>query len=146
MKKIFLLSFILMMTFLSACGSNNDNEPFTWVLEKDRLVESGGIEDYVAQLQNEQPDYRPELTEVRGYNVFTVSEGMKMVVVSTGLSDKTLEFTGADVSENNTTILVKEVNQESEEENSYILIGIEEIKGELTVFNENGDEFTAYEE
>ena len=135
-----------MMTFLSACGSNNDNEPFTWVLEKDRLVESGGIEDYVAQLQNEQPDYRPELTEFRGYNVFTVSEGMKMVVVSTGLSDKTLEFTGADVSENNTTILVKEVNQESEEENSYILIGIEEIKGELTVFNENGDEFTAYEE
>lgn len=134
MKKILLLSFILMTMLLSACSSNTN----TWVLEKDRLTEAGDVESYVEQLQNNQTDFR-------GYKVFTISEGAKMIVVSSGSTDKTLKFTKADVSDNNTTISIEEVNQESEEENPFILIGIDEIKGKLTVVKESGDELIAFE-
>ncbi|WP_062047358.1 hypothetical protein [Bacillus sp. JCM 19034] len=131
-KILLIILFILGITFLSACGPN------TWVLEKERLGEVGSIENYVWQLQNKK-------TKFRGYRVFTISEGKKMVVVSTGSTDKTLEFTGADVSNNNTTISVEEVSKVSGEENSYILIGINKIKGELTVVNEREEKFIAFE-
>ncbi|WP_416150065.1 hypothetical protein ACM26V_03430 [Salipaludibacillus sp. HK11] len=127
MKKRFLTLFILLIIFLSACGHN------TWVLEKDRLSEVGGVANYVEQLQNNQSDFR-------GFRVFTISEGKKMVVVSTGSSDQILSFTGADVS-NNTTITVEEENKQSDEENSYILIGIDKIEGELSVVGESGEEY-----
>ncbi|MBU8907470.1 hypothetical protein KH400_12710 [Desertibacillus haloalkaliphilus] len=116
-----------MITLLSACGPN------TWVLEKERLGEVGSIENYVWQLQNNK-------SEFRGYRIFTISEGKKMVVVSTGSSDQTLKFIDADVS-NHTTITVEEENKESDELNSYILIGIDQIKGELSVVSESGEEY-----
>ncbi|MFN7253255.1 MAG: hypothetical protein ACK4M9_21145 [Anaerobacillus sp.] len=132
MKKIFLTLLVLVITFLSACSSN------TWVLEKDRLNEVGDVASYVGELQTNQTDFR-------GYRIFTISEGKKMVVVSSGTSNKTIEFTGADVTKNNTSISVVEVNKESDEENSYILIGLDKIEGELTVVTENGEEFMAFE-
>lgn len=132
MKKIYLILFVLMIAFLSACGSN------TWVLEKDRLSEVGSVENYVEQLQNNHTDFQ-------GYRVFTISEGKKLVVVSSGANDQTLKFTGADVSNNSTTITVEEETKETDEVNSFILIGIDEIKGEFFVVNESGEEYKEFE-
>ncbi|WP_373893211.1 hypothetical protein [Virgibacillus sp. CBA3643] len=132
MKKVCLILFALTVAFLTACGSN------TWVLEKDRLNEVGSVKNYVEQLQNNH-------TEFRGYRVFTISEGKKMVVVSSGTSNHTLEFTGAGVSNNSTTITVEEETKETDEENSYILIGIDEIKGEFSVVSESGEEYKEFE-
>lgn len=132
MKKIHLVIFVLMVAFLSACGSN------TWVLEKDRLEEVGSVKNYVKELQNEYTDFR-------GFRVFTISEGKKMVVVSTGTSDQVLEFREADVSNNSTTITVEEESTETEEKNPYILIGIDQITGEFSVINESGERYTEYE-
>ncbi|WLR42292.1 hypothetical protein LC087_16445 [Bacillus carboniphilus] len=131
MKKLLLLVFLLLVT-LSACVSN------TWVLEKDRIDEDSNVGNYVVQLQNNETDFR-------GYKVFTISEGRKMVVISSGSSDKTLEFSKADITENNTTISIKEINEDAKEKNSYILIGIDRIEGELIVLNESEDQFKAYE-
>lgn len=121
-----------MIIFLSACNSN------TWVLEKDRLSETGSVKDYVEQLQNDQTDFR-------GFRVFTISEGKKMVVVSTGTSNQTLEFIDANVADNSTTITVEGKSSETDEENAYILIGIDEIKGELSVVSESGETYSEYE-
>ncbi|SES18596.1 hypothetical protein SAMN04487944_12266 [Gracilibacillus ureilyticus] len=131
MKKAYLILFI-MIIFLSACNSN------TWVLEKDRLSETGSVKDYVEQLQNDQTDFR-------GFRVFTISEGKKMVVVSTGTSNQTLEFIDANVADNSTTITVEGKSSETDEENAYILIGIDEIKGELSVVSESGETYSEYE-
>jgi|SRR5690625_105579 len=132
MRKVCLILFILTVAFLSACGSN------TWVLEKDRLNEVGSIENYVEQLQSNH-------TGFRGYRVFTISEGKKMVVVSSGTSNQTLEFTGEDDSNNSTTITVEKETKETDEENTYILIGIDQIKGELTVVSDSGEEYKEFE-
>ena len=68
-----------------------------------------------------------------------------MVVVSSGASNQTLEFTGADISNNSTTITVEKETKRTDEENSYILIGIDEIKGELTVISDSGEEYKEFE-
>ncbi|MGD6778154.1 hypothetical protein ACQCUO_21455, partial [Sutcliffiella horikoshii] len=62
-----------------------------------------------------------------------------MVVVSSGTSNQTLKFKEADVSNNSTIITVEEESRKTEEKNSYILIGIDEIKGEFSVVNESGE-------
>lgn len=132
MKKIYLIILVLTTVFLSACGSN------TWVLEKERLDEVESVKNYVEQLQNDNTDFR-------GFKVFTISEGKKMVVVSSGTSNQTIKFKEADVSNNRTTITVEEESMETNEKNSYILIGIDEIKGELSVVNEGGEEYKEFE-
>jgi len=68
-----------------------------------------------------------------------------MVVVSSGASNQTLEFTGADISNNSTTITVEKETKETDEENTYILIGIDQIKGELTVVSDSGEECKEFE-
>jgi hypothetical protein len=47
----------------------------------------------------------------------------------------------ADVSNNSTTITVEEKSTETDEENTYILIAIDEIKGEFSEVNESGEKF-----
>lgn len=84
MKKVCLIILVLTVTMLSACSN-------TWVLEKDRLGEVGTVKNYVEQLQEDDTDFQ-------GYRVFTISEGKKMVVVSSGSSDQILKFTEADTS------------------------------------------------
>ncbi|KMM37948.1 hypothetical protein [Guptibacillus hwajinpoensis] len=132
MKNIYLVIFVLLVAFLSACGSN------TWVLEKDRLAEVGSVKSYVEQLQNEHTDFQ-------GFRVLTISEGKKMVVVSTGTSNQTLKFKETDVSNNSTKIIIEEESTETDEKNPYILIGIDQIKGEFSVVNENEEKYKEYD-
>jgi len=122
---------VLVIVFLNACGRK------TWVLEKDRLGEVNSVENYVEHLQNDS-------TGFRGYRVFTISEGKKMVVVSSGTSDQTLRFKKADVSNESTTITVEEEAMDTDEENPYILIGIDEIKGDFSVVNESQEKYKEY--
>ncbi|UOE93906.1 hypothetical protein [Alkalihalobacillus sp. LMS39] len=126
MKKWLML--VVMVFVLSACGNN------TWVLEKERVGEVGEVASYVNHLQLSLPDFR-------GYSVFTISEGKKMVVVSTGTPNQTLEFVELETTKERTTITVTEKQEETDENNPYILIGVSKIKGELVVVTEDGEEF-----
>lgn len=132
MKRNFLLS-VLMVMILSACNWN------TWVLDKDRLSENSDIEAYVQSLQQVHTDFR-------GHYVLTVAEGRKMVIVSTGSNATTLAFKDAEISHDKTVVTVDELNNQSTDEvNSFILIGIDEIKGDLVVVNADGEEFLSFD-
>lgn len=58
----------VIMLLLAGCQSSY------WVLEKDRIDKVPDIKSYVKDLQMHD--------DVKGYQVFTISEGKKMVVVS----------------------------------------------------------------
>ncbi|TXF69777.1 hypothetical protein FUA19_16570 [Bacillus subtilis] len=118
------------MLLLAGC------QPFYWVLEKDRLDEVTDIKMYVNDLQMHD--------DVKGYQVFTISEGKKMVVVSLGSSekDKKLEVSGVKYSPKETIVTVKrKPAPTANEKNPYILIGLDKIEGDLIVQDETGGHF-----
>ncbi|CAN2249387.1 hypothetical protein [Bacillus vallismortis] len=118
------------MLLLAGC------QPSYWVLEKDRLDEVTDIKMYVNNLQMHD--------DVKGYQVFTISEGKKMVVVSLGSreKDKKLEVSGVKFSPKETIVTVKrKPAPTANEKNPYILIGLDKIEGEFIVQDESGDRF-----
>ncbi|WP_286059206.1 hypothetical protein [Bacillus mojavensis] len=121
----------VIMLLLAGCQSSY------WVLEKDRIDEgSSELELYANYLQTHD--------EVKGYQVFTISEGKKMVVVSLGSSekDKKLEVSDVKYSPKETIVTVKrKPAPEENEKNPYILIGLDKIEGDLIVQDESGDRF-----
>lgn len=108
-----------------------------WVLEKDRIGEgSPDLEIFANYLQMHD--------DVKGYQVFTISEGKKMVVVSLGSSekDKKLEVSDVKFSPKETIVTVKrKPAPTANEKNPYILIGLDKIEGDLIVQDETGDRF-----
>lgn len=118
---------------VAACGC----QPAYWLLEKDRIGEgSPDLEIYANYLQMHD--------DVKGYQVFTISEGKKMVVVSLGSSekDKKLEVSGVKYSPKETIVTVKrKPAPKANEKNPYILIGLDKIKGEFIVQDEMGSRF-----
>ncbi|MFW2107022.1 hypothetical protein [Bacillus spizizenii] len=108
-----------------------------WVLEKDRIGEgSPDLEIYANYLQMHD--------DVKGYQVFTISEGKKMVVVSLDSSekDKKLEVSGVKYSPKETVVTVKRKPvPKANEKNPYILIGLDKIEGDLIVQDETRDRF-----
>ncbi|HJF30346.1 MAG TPA: hypothetical protein K8V56_01040 [Sporosarcina psychrophila] len=124
MKKTFLiLIFFVTTLILVACGGYTPDN--NWVLEKDRLNEDPEIENFVTSLQD-NPDKR-------GFKVFTISEGRKMVVISTGDVERSLELDNVKVDSGNTKVILKEMENKNDEANPYIMVGISAIKGELFV-------------
>jgi hypothetical protein len=121
----------VIMLLLPGCQSSY------WVLEKDRIGEgSSELELYANYLQTHD--------EVKGYQVFTISEGKKMVVVSLGSSenDKKLDVSDVKFSPKETIVTVKRKPAPEENEKSpYILIGLDKIEGDLIVQDESGDRF-----
>ncbi|MGG7221604.1 hypothetical protein ACQXR1_15065 [Bacillus sp. ATD] len=120
----------VIMSLLAGC------QPSYWVLEKDRLDEVTDIKMYVNDLQMHD--------DVKGYQVFTISEGKKMVVVSLGSSenDKKLEVSDVKFSPKETIVTVKrKPAPEANEKNPYILIGLDKIEGDLIVQDETGGHF-----
>ncbi|WP_434813541.1 hypothetical protein ACRV5I_11225 [Bacillus halotolerans] len=121
----------VIMLLLAGCQSSY------WVLEKDRIGEgSSELELYANYLQTHD--------DVKGYQVFTISEGKKMVVVSLGSSekDKKLEVSDVKYSPKETIVIVKrKPAPEENEKNPYILIGLDKIEGDLIVQDESGDRF-----
>ncbi|WP_439949052.1 hypothetical protein [Bacillus subtilis] len=120
----------VIMLLLGGC------QPSYWVLEKDRLDEVTDIKMYVNDLQMHD--------DVKGYQVFTISEGKKMVVVSLGSSekDKKLEVSDVKFSPKETIVTVKrKPAPTANEKNPYILIGLDKIEGEFIVQDEKGNRF-----
>ncbi|MCV0023635.1 hypothetical protein ACWH4V_20355 [Bacillus mojavensis] len=116
----------VIMLLLAGCQSSY------WVLEKDRIGEGSSELELNA-------NYLQTHDEVKGYQVFTISEGKKMVVVSLGSSekDKKLEVSVVKFSPKETIVTVKRkpVSEENEK-NPYILIGLDKIDQD-----ESGDRF-----
>ncbi|KIO57285.1 MULTISPECIES: hypothetical protein [Bacillus] len=112
-------------------------KPSYWVLEKDRIGEgSPDLEIYATYLQMHD--------DVKGYQVFTISEGRKMVIVSLGSSekDKKLEVSDVKFSPKETIVTVKRNTAPTvNEKNPYILIGLDKIAGEFIVQDETGNRF-----
>ncbi|PJH93203.1 hypothetical protein [Bacillus sp. SN1] len=120
----------VIMLLLAGC------QPSYWVLEKDRLDEVTDIKMYVNDLQMHD--------DVKGYQVFTISEGKKMVVVSLGSSEKEkkLEVSGVKYSPKETIVTVKrKPAPKANEKNPYILIGLDKIEEALIVQDEKGNRF-----
>ncbi|MCM3157430.1 hypothetical protein M3585_08120 [Bacillus subtilis] len=120
----------VIMLLLAGCQSSY------WVLEKDRLDEVTDIKIYVNDLQMHD--------DVKGYQVFTISEGKKMVVVSLGSSekDKKLEVLDVKFTPKETIVTVKrKYASKANETNPYILIGLDKIEGDLIVQDESRDRF-----
>ncbi|WP_024123501.1 hypothetical protein [Bacillus halotolerans] len=121
----------VIMLLLAGCQSSY------WVLEKDRIGEgSSELELYANYLQTHD--------DVKGYQVFTISEGKKMVVVSLGSSekDKKLDVSDVKYSPKETIVTVKrKPASEENEKNPYTLIGLDKIEGDLIVQDESGDRF-----
>ncbi|MCI4167250.1 hypothetical protein [Bacillus spizizenii] len=130
MRSRWIWLFVIML-LLAGC------QPSYWVLEKDRIGEgSPDLEIYANYLQMHD--------DVKGYQVFTISEGKKMVVVSLGSSekDKKLEVSGVKYSPKETIVTVKrKPAPKANEKNPYILIGLDKIKGEFIVQDEMGSRF-----
>ncbi|MDW0117059.1 hypothetical protein QTL97_08940 [Sporosarcina thermotolerans] len=127
LKKALVGIFILML-ILSGCGKGY------WVMKKAKLDEETGVRAYVNYLQNEKPDRR-------GFKVIDISEGLKMVVVSTGTTKRELEAVSVEYLENQTVVTVKEFDAESDELNPYILIGLKKPVSKFKVVNEDGEEY-----
>ncbi|MBL6009079.1 hypothetical protein JNA71_11755 [Bacillus halotolerans] len=121
----------VIMLLLAGC------QPSYWVLEKDRIGEdSSELELYANYLQTHD--------NVKGYQVFTISEGKKMVVVSLGSSekDKKLEVSDVKFSPKKTIVSMKrKPAPKANEKNPYILIGLDKIEGDLIVQDKTGDRF-----
>ncbi|CAN2251719.1 putative lipoprotein (fragment) [Bacillus subtilis] len=80
----------------------------------------------------------------KGYQVFTILEVRKMVIVSLGSSekDKKLEVSDVKYSPKETTVTVKRIPaSKANEKNPYILIGLDKIEEDLIVQDESGDRF-----
>ncbi|MCI3986390.1 hypothetical protein MMJ63_16135 [Bacillus vallismortis] len=119
-------------------------QPSYWVLEKDRIGEGNPDLDIYA-------NYLQMHDDVKGYQVFTISEGKKMVVVSLGSreKDKKLEVSGVKFLPKETIVTVKrKPAPKANEKNPYILIGLDKIEGDFIVQDESGDRFeeTGYQQ
>lgn len=135
MKKTFLvLIFFVTTLILVACGGYTPDN--NWVLEKDRLNENLEIENFVTSLQD-NPDKR-------GFKVFTISEGRKMVVISTGDAERLLELDNVKVDSGSTKVILKEMENKNDEANPYIMVGISAIKGELFVQDADGKRYDEF--
>ncbi|MBJ3764769.1 hypothetical protein ACIGLI_04925 [Bacillus subtilis] len=112
-------------------------QPSYWMLEKDRIGEgSPDLEIYANYLQIHD--------DVKGYQVFTISEGKKMVVVSLGSSEneKQLEVSDVKFSPKETIVTVKrKPAPKATEKNPYILIGLDKIEEDFIVQDETGSRF-----
>lgn len=132
LKKIHLVFlFIFISLSLTACNSYSPNN--NWVLEKSRLGESGEIETYVMKLQNN--------SDTRGFKVFTISEGRKMVVVSSGNVDESLELNDVQIVSGDTKITLSKKGNKNGEDNPYIMVGLGAVEGKLFVESADGNSF-----
>lgn len=128
MKKTILISFLLIFAVLTACSSKS------WVIEKSRISELPDVQNYVDKLQNNQTDYK-------GYKIFTISEGKKVVVISSGEHGQQLDLADVQISSKETAITVERGKEEAKEKNPYILVGIDKIQGAFYVFDQSGEEY-----
>ncbi|MFB3166582.1 hypothetical protein P5G62_005615 [Neobacillus sp. 179-C4.2 HS] len=123
MNKTILLSFLLFIFLLSGCSKSMD---YT-LLKEDEIKEIPDVLKYVNELQSKNDKYK-------GYKVFNTSDGDKIVVISSGIENKTLKINEANKSSSDTALTVVETEITSGHKNSYIVVKIDEIVGAFYVF------------
>lgn len=131
MKTIKIVGLVMMTTLLVSCSNH-------WILEKERMSEVSEVAYHAERLQQHESSNNFEKTS---FAVFTIAEGRKMVVISSGNESKALEFVKIDVDKKNKTIIVKEKLNETDEINPFLLVGLDKITGNLQVYNESTNEF-----
>lgn len=101
----------------------------------------------IRKTPNEQVDdvdrYRSELQEnekLRGYKVFTISEGAKAIVLSLGNKQKGSNIEVVDVKnqDGTTKINVRTFSNGSPERNPYIMIGFDHIEQDIQIIDTDG--------
>lgn len=130
MKKIKLIGVSMIAMLLASCSSH-------WILDKERLSDHE-IKSHVSKLQDQEYHHYSNLSV---YTIFTISEGRKMVVITSGDESKSLEFVRLDKDKKDQKIIVRETTNESDDINPYLLVGLDKIKGDLEVYNESTNEF-----
>jgi hypothetical protein len=123
MNKTILLSFLLFIFLLSGCSKSMD---YT-LLQEDEIKDIPDVLNYVNELQSKNDKYK-------GYKVFNTSDGDKIVVISSGIENKTLKINEANKSSSDTALSVVETEINSGHKNSYIVVKIDEIVGAFYVF------------
>lgn len=130
--KIFKLIGIIMVTMLLVSCSSH------WILDQKRIDELPEVKSHVNKLQQHGDS---GYSEISAYTVFTISEGRKMVVITSGNELKSLEFVSLDKEKKNQKITVRELTNEDGDINPYLLVGLDKINGDLQVYNESTGEF-----
>lgn len=108
-----------------------------WILDTERIDEIPEIASYTKKMQDLEDSNDTKLSV---HKVFTISEGRKMVVITSGKESATLEFVDLEVKKKDQKIIVKEVPNEINDMNPYLLVGLDKIKGDLQVYNESTGE------
>jgi|SRR5690625_2712181 len=120
----------MMSMLLSSCSNY-------WILDKERIDEIPEIASYTKKMQDFEDSNN---TKLSAHKVFTISEGRKMVVITSGKESAALEFVDLEVKKKDQKIIVKEVPKETNDMNPYLLVGLDKIKGDLQVYNESTGE------
>jgi hypothetical protein len=97
------------------------------LLQEDEIKDIPDVLNYISELQSKNDKYK-------GYKVFNTSEGDKIVVISSGIENKTLKINEANKSSSDTALTVVGTEIKSGHKNSYIAVKIDEIVGAFYVF------------
>ncbi len=113
------------------------NEIDYWIVKKTQYDLGDDFGSYVEKLQTD--------TSIRGYETFTISEGSKAVVLSLGdeMAGNNIEVLDVEEYGNTTEIKVRTFNNQSDEENSVIAIGLDRIQSNIIIMDTDG---TIYKE
>ncbi|NMD69361.1 hypothetical protein HHO41_03605 [Bacillus sp. DNRA2] len=123
MKKNILLILMLIVVFLTSCTQTVD---YT-ILDKEKVNSMSAVSTYIDELQSSNSGYK-------GYKIFDISDSNKVVVISSGESNKTLKIHNIENSSKDTAITIVQTDLPSKQKNSYVVIRLDEIIGAFYVF------------
>ncbi|MFS0785487.1 hypothetical protein ABC345_03775 [Shouchella sp. 1P09AA] len=134
-KVVFILSVSALVSGCNLLGSSPDKTVEAgngyWVLKN----------DYANELQSNGLRNSQNQTYVNN-NVFfveDVSEGKKMAVIFSGDEDVAYLLADIDIQDTETIITVEESANTEDLTNPYLLVGMDELNGDLTVINTHND-------
>jgi len=125
------LSIAILTLLIAGCSLFSDY----WILEEERLSEVPEVRTYTERLQ--QDEYLDSAT----FSIFTISEERKMVVIFSGDKTKAFEFSHKKNTKKDQEIIVKEIDNETNHNNPFLLVGLDKIEGDLQVYNETTKEY-----
>jgi hypothetical protein len=119
------------------CAFSYFNKVDYWVIKKTHYFSGDDIGLYVQQLQKD--------FSIKGYKVFTITEGNKGLVLSLGgeMEGNDIEVLSVKEQGNMTVVTIKSYYNQSDEKNPVIALGLNRLQSEVIVMDTNG---TIYEE
>ncbi len=123
MKKLILYCLVCLTIILTSCSQSPDYS----VLEEEAINNLPTVSGYIKDLQTNNKDYQ-------GYKIFDSTGDEKVVVISSGNGKNVLKVNQVEQSSKDTVVTVVQIDQASEQENSYVVVQIEEIVGAFFVY------------